>query len=144
MTDQTFSNRQAMADMAEIRRIAEQLEEQRGKNRILDHDMRVMLRIIQWLGDAKKKNPLRPMGPALAQARLALRASKLATRSIGRARQYVFDLMVAPTDPITVREALQQRIAAGDQQAAEALHVFEAWAPDQLDQRLVPRRVAKA
>jgi hypothetical protein len=130
---QTFSNRQALADLNEMREIALEIE-QRGanKNRILDLDlrvqMRVVVRVVEWLGEYKVKHPLRPLGPALA--RLARRASKLSTRSIGRADRDVCELQ--STARMTIREALQERIAAGDVQAAEALHVFEAWAPERL------------
>jgi hypothetical protein len=34
---------------------------------------------------------------------------------------------------MTIREALQQRIAAGDERAVEALHVLETWAPERLE-----------
>jgi hypothetical protein len=125
------TNRQAIADLNEMVRIARQIEERRNNNRILDLEMRVQMQVVKWLGEAKVQNPLRPVGPALARARLALRASKLSTRSIGRARDYVAELQSMTR--ITIREALQERIAAGDAQAAETLHVFEVWAPEQLD-----------
>lgn len=34
---------------------------------------------------------------------------------------------------MTIREALQERIATGDQQAVEALNVLELTAPERLD-----------
>src|SRR5215813_5812074 len=94
--EQTFSNRQAMADLDELRQIALEIE-QRGanKNRTVDLDLRMRMRILHWVRDDidKNRNPLRPYGPALARARLALRASKLSTRSIGRARAYLVELV---------------------------------------------------
>ena len=82
MTDeQQFSFRQSKGDMAEIHEIAMRVARHRDKfRRQCDkHDeewlaLEALELASQWLSQARSKNPLRPLGPALELARHALRA----------------------------------------------------------------------
>ena len=80
MTEQQFSMRQSRSDMAEISDIAMRLVRHRDKFRGRGkHDeewlaLEAQELVLQWLGEGRVKNPLRPLGPALDLARQALHA----------------------------------------------------------------------
>jgi hypothetical protein len=83
MTEQQqYSFRQTKKDMAEMMEIATQLVERRNKYRRDKWDeeeinFQVSLLGCDWLAQARSKNPLRPLGPALDLARRVLREKGL-------------------------------------------------------------------
>jgi hypothetical protein len=80
---QQYSMRQSLLDMQEMSRIATELTLHRDKFRQRRHklddeglQMQARLLVMRWLDQARARNPLRPLGPALDLARQAKRGTK--------------------------------------------------------------------
>jgi hypothetical protein len=75
--EQQFSNRQSYADIRELKRIARECVERGNKYRRTykwdeqEIETFAISLMSYWMDCAKQKNPLRPLGPALAFARQA-------------------------------------------------------------------------
>ena len=87
MTEPQFSFRQSKKDMAEIVEIAMRLAQHRNKFRRVKWDddeiaLEASLLTDQWMAQARSKNPLRPLGPALDLARRVLRGEASAGREV--------------------------------------------------------------
>jgi hypothetical protein len=105
--EQQFRNRQAYADMDEIKRIAVECVERGNKHRRtwkrddVEINLFAQMLIVHWLECAEQKNPLRPLGPALAFARQADR-EKLTDRTAMRYQWHtVAEPAPNPNNPFT-------------------------------------------
>jgi hypothetical protein len=101
MNEQQFSNRQFYADWCEMKRIAVECVKRGNKYRRTykwdeqEIDIFAQALVNYWMDCAKQKNPLRPIGPALAFARQADR-EKLTDKT---AMRYQWQTIVGPPAP---------------------------------------------